>query len=158
MQYHVTFPKFGHNSVVFPKWGCSYLPSMGALVHYVSNRDTEDDERPQIEPPPPDLQSIIDKMAMYVAKNGPEFEIVVKSKKDKRFDFLHSWHKHFPYYHHKKTLHLQVGALSPRLVVEVHTDMELTCHVTCCLAPMSVKPSKWMPSTFGSQTFCQLFC
>ena len=79
-----------------------------------SSMDTEDDSErpqiePQIEPPPPDLQSIIDKMAMYVAKNGPEFEIVVKSKKDKRFDFLHSWHKHFPYYHHKKTLHLQVG-------------------------------------------------
>ncbi|KAK2181752.1 hypothetical protein NP493_383g04028 [Ridgeia piscesae] len=76
-------------------------------THPPQEQDTEDDERPQIEPPPPDLQSIIDKMAMYVAKNGPEFEIVVKSKKDKRFDFLHSWHKHFPYYHHKKTLHLQ---------------------------------------------------
>ncbi|XP_071093718.1 splicing factor, suppressor of white-apricot homolog isoform X1 [Haliotis cracherodii] len=61
----------------------------------------------QIVPPPPDIQPIIDRMAMYVAKNGVEFEIVVKSKDDTRFQFLHPWHVHFPYYDFKKTLFLK---------------------------------------------------
>jgi len=30
--------------------------------------------------PPPDMQLIIDKMASYVAKNGRDFEAIVKSK------------------------------------------------------------------------------
>ncbi|XP_046569786.1 splicing factor, suppressor of white-apricot homolog [Haliotis rubra] len=61
----------------------------------------------QIVPPPPDIQPIIDRMAMYVAKNGVEFEIVVKSKDDTRFQFLHPWHVHFPYYDFKKKLFLK---------------------------------------------------
>ena len=61
-----------------------------------------------IVPPPPDVQPVVDRMAMYVAKNGVEFEIVVKSKKDPRFDFLHSWHVHFAYYDFKKQLFIQV--------------------------------------------------
>ena len=48
-------------------------------------------------------------MAMYVAKNGEEFEIVVKSKNDPRFQFLETWHMHFSYYNFKKHLFLQVG-------------------------------------------------
>ncbi|XP_060564245.1 splicing factor, suppressor of white-apricot homolog isoform X2 [Ruditapes philippinarum] len=59
---------------------------------------------PQIVPPPPDVQPIIDRMAMYVAKNGEEFSIVVKSKKDQRFQFLESWHTHYPYYDFKRHL------------------------------------------------------
>jgi hypothetical protein len=31
---------------------------------------------PKVIPPPPDIQPIIDRMAMSVAKNGVEFEIV----------------------------------------------------------------------------------
>ncbi|XP_060067349.1 splicing factor, suppressor of white-apricot homolog isoform X2 [Ylistrum balloti] len=61
---------------------------------------------PQIVPPPPDLQPVIDRMAMYVAKNGVEFEIVVKSKNDPRFAFLESHHVHFPYYNFKKNIHI----------------------------------------------------
>ncbi|XP_053376315.1 splicing factor, suppressor of white-apricot homolog isoform X2 [Mercenaria mercenaria] len=59
---------------------------------------------PQIVPPPPDVQPIIDRMAMYVAKNGEEFSIVVKSKKDQRFQFLETWHTHYPYYDFKRHL------------------------------------------------------
>ncbi|CAL1279987.1 unnamed protein product [Larinioides sclopetarius] len=56
----------------------------------------------QIVPPPPDIQPIIDKMAEYVAKNGEDFETIVKSKKDKRFDFLHPWHEYHNYYIHNR--------------------------------------------------------
>ncbi|GBM67777.1 Splicing factor, suppressor of white-apricot [Araneus ventricosus] len=58
----------------------------------------------QIVPPPPDTQPIIDKMAEYVAKNGEDFETIVKSKKDKRFDFLHPWHEYHNYYIHNRNL------------------------------------------------------
>ncbi|XP_025088915.1 splicing factor, suppressor of white-apricot homolog isoform X2 [Pomacea canaliculata] len=58
-------------------------------------------------PPPPDIQPIIDRMAMYVAKNGLEFEIVVKSKKDPRFAFLEPGHVHFHYYDSKKQMHIK---------------------------------------------------
>ncbi|KAK7462102.1 hypothetical protein BaRGS_00038474 [Batillaria attramentaria] len=61
----------------------------------------------RIVPPPPDIQPIIDRMAMYVAKNGLEFEIVVKSKKDPRFAFLEPGHMHFKYYNFKKQMYLQ---------------------------------------------------
>ncbi|GIY09619.1 hypothetical protein CEXT_122111 [Caerostris extrusa] len=51
-----------------------------------------------IIPPPPDLQPVIDKMAVYVAKNGEDFETIVKSKKDGRFEFLNPQHKYYQYY------------------------------------------------------------
>lgn len=47
-------------------------------------------------------------MAMYVAKNGEEFAIVVKSKKDARFQFLETWHTHYPYYNFKRHLFQEV--------------------------------------------------
>ncbi|XP_033747378.1 splicing factor, suppressor of white-apricot homolog isoform X2 [Pecten maximus] len=69
---------------------------------------------PQIVPPPPDLQPVIDRMAMYVAKNGVEFEIVVKSKNDPRFAFLESYHVHYPYYNFKKNIHITETAKEKR--------------------------------------------
>jgi hypothetical protein len=39
--------------------------------------------------PPSDLQLIIDKMASYVAKNGRDFEAIVKSKGKGQFSVLH---------------------------------------------------------------------
>lgn len=63
---------------------------------------------PRIIPPPPDIQPIIDRMAMYVAKNGVEFEIVVRSKNDPRFEFLQPWHSYFRYYNSKKKIFIEV--------------------------------------------------
>ncbi|KAG8182522.1 hypothetical protein JTE90_002060 [Oedothorax gibbosus] len=54
--------------------------------------------------PPPEFRPVVDKMAEYVAKNGDDFEIIVKSRKDKRFDFLHSWHEFYNYYVQKRDL------------------------------------------------------
>lgn len=55
--------------------------------------------------PPTDLRGIIDKMAEYVARNGDEFQEVVKNKKrdDPRFAFLQTGHIHHDYYLAKKT-------------------------------------------------------
>ena len=47
-------------------------------------------------------------MAMYVAKNGVDFEIVVKGKNDPRFEFLLPHHVHYQYYSFKKEIHMRV--------------------------------------------------
>ncbi|CDS40599.1 splicing factor arginine:serine rich 8 [Echinococcus multilocularis] len=54
--------------------------------------------------PPSDLRGIIDKMAEYVARNGEEFQEVVKKQKqnDTRFAFLETGHIHHDYYLAKK--------------------------------------------------------
>lgn len=57
-----------------------------------------------IVPPPPDIQPIIDKLANYVAKNGPDFENIIKAKNDPRFTFVHPWNEHHKYYQYKKQL------------------------------------------------------
>ncbi|KAL1480199.1 hypothetical protein MTO96_051240 [Rhipicephalus appendiculatus] len=59
---------------------------------------------------PPDVQPIIDKMAIYVAKNGEDFETIVKSKGDKRFEFLLPDHEYHQYYLHKKQTYLNERA------------------------------------------------
>ena len=61
-----------------------------------------------IVPPPPDAKLIIDKMADYVARNGPEFEIIVRRRNDERFRFVEADHRYHAYYLHKKDAFLQV--------------------------------------------------
>lgn len=63
---------------------------------------------PNIVPPPPELLPIVDKMASYVVKNGPEFETIVRSKQDKRFEFLEPHHVYYAYYSYKKSEFQQV--------------------------------------------------
>lgn len=48
--------------------------------------------------PPEDIAVIIDKMAAYVAKNGADFENIVRSRGDPRFEFLTSKHEYNSYY------------------------------------------------------------
>jgi len=48
-------------------------------------------------------------MADYVARNGPEFEIVVRRRNDSRFRFVDINHPHHAYYLHKKDAFLQVS-------------------------------------------------
>jgi len=54
------------------------------------------------------MKLIIDKMADYVARNGPEFEIVVRRRNDERFKFVDAEHPHYEYYLHKKEAFLRV--------------------------------------------------
>lgn len=44
-------------------------------------------KEPPILVPDPELQTVVDKIAAYVAKNGPDFESVVRSKGI--FDLIH---------------------------------------------------------------------
>ncbi|CAL1543009.1 unnamed protein product [Lymnaea stagnalis] len=75
--------------------------------HTESNRPMRIEGPSLIVPPPPEVQPIVDRMAMYVAKNGTEFEIVVMSRKDPRFQFLNEYHAHYPYYKLKKERYIQ---------------------------------------------------
>lgn len=72
--------------------------------------------RPSFIVPPADVQIIIDKMASYVAKNGRDFEAIVKSKGDPRFNFLELSHQYHGYYAHKLTIY--EGAVNPRVLTE----------------------------------------
>ena len=60
----------------------------------------------EIVPPAPDLQPVIDRLALYVAKNGEEFEFGIKDKQDPRFDFLNPWNMYHPYYLQQKKTNL----------------------------------------------------
>ncbi|XP_016839599.1 splicing factor, suppressor of white-apricot homolog isoform X2 [Nasonia vitripennis] len=72
--------------------------------------------RPSFIVPPADIQIIIDKMASYVAKNGRDFEAIVKNKGDPRFSFLELSHQYHGYYAHKLTMY--EGAINPRVLTE----------------------------------------
>ncbi|XP_058790335.1 splicing factor, suppressor of white-apricot homolog isoform X2 [Phymastichus coffea] len=72
--------------------------------------------RPSFIVPPADVQIIIDKMASYVAKNGRDFEAIVKSKGDPRFNFLELSHQYHGYYAHKLTIY--EGGVNPRVLTE----------------------------------------
>lgn len=53
--------------------------------------------------PPPDIRSIVDKTAQFVAKNGPEFEkrILANEKNNVKFNFLNSTDPYHAYYQHR---------------------------------------------------------
>lgn len=53
--------------------------------------------------PPDDLRTIIDKTAAYVAKNGKDFEDILRTKKDSRFAFLDEASEYHRYYIYKVT-------------------------------------------------------
>ncbi|XP_070163396.1 splicing factor, suppressor of white-apricot homolog isoform X1 [Polyergus mexicanus] len=72
--------------------------------------------RPSFIVPPADVQIIIDKMASYVAKNGRDFETIVKNKGDPRFNFLELSHQYHGYYAHKLTIY--EGAINPKVLTE----------------------------------------
>ena len=72
--------------------------------------------RPSFIVPPAEVQIIIDKMASYVAKNGRDFEAIVKNKGDSRFNFLELSHQYHGYYVHKLTM--CEGDVNPRVLTE----------------------------------------
>ncbi|EKX38582.1 hypothetical protein GUITHDRAFT_41563, partial [Guillardia theta CCMP2712] len=53
--------------------------------------------------PPPDMKSIVDKTASFVAKNGPQFEqrILNNERNTTKFAFLQSTSPYYPYYQKK---------------------------------------------------------
>lgn len=55
--------------------------------------------------PDAEMRTIIDKLAEFVARNGPEFENVTKKKQltNPKFSFLYGG-EHFAYYRHRVTI------------------------------------------------------
>ena len=52
--------------------------------------------------PPPDIVTIIDKTAAFVARNGPEFETRIKNEQSSaKFSFLQANDPFYPYYRAK---------------------------------------------------------
>lgn len=51
--------------------------------------------------PPHNLQPIIDTMAEYVARNGPEFEYVISKRNDPKFSFIDPTNPFYAYYQNK---------------------------------------------------------
>ncbi|KAK3036946.1 hypothetical protein RJ639_030911 [Escallonia herrerae] len=53
--------------------------------------------------PPPDIRSIVDKTATFVAKNGPEFEkrIITSNAGNAKFNFLNASDPYHAYYQHR---------------------------------------------------------
>ncbi|KAL4590801.1 hypothetical protein LXL04_003744 [Taraxacum kok-saghyz] len=53
--------------------------------------------------PPPDIRTIVDKTASFVAKNGPEFEkrIIISNAGNPKFNFLNGSDRYHAYYQHR---------------------------------------------------------
>ena len=53
--------------------------------------------------PPPEVRSIVDKTATFVARNGPEFEDKIRQNEinNPKFNFLNSADPYHAYYRHK---------------------------------------------------------
>lgn len=65
--------------------------------------------------PPKEVQSVIEKLVQFVAKNGPNFEQKVKEKegKNEKFGFLYPWSPHHTYYKYclNKVHYLKIPSL-----------------------------------------------
>ncbi|KAF2893982.1 hypothetical protein ILUMI_12190 [Ignelater luminosus] len=75
-------------------------PPLLSIAQYGSDTENENssEDEEAVKIPPGEMQQIIDKMASYVLKNGKDFENIVKSKGDPRFEFLNENHEYHPYY------------------------------------------------------------
>ena len=60
-------------------------------------------------PSDPEVKNIIDKLALFVARNGPEFEQMTKNKQEgnPKFSFLYGG-ENFDYYSYKVTIEQQL--------------------------------------------------
>ncbi|KAJ3298810.1 hypothetical protein HK104_010258 [Borealophlyctis nickersoniae] len=78
-------------------------PAQPNFVETVGKLRQVSQASPSLEIPPEDLQTVIDKMARFVSKNGPEFERKVREKNqgDPRFAFLLPWNEYHAYYQSK---------------------------------------------------------
>eukprot|EP00041_Stephanoeca_diplocostata_P039717 m.1637570 g.1637570 ORF g.1637570 m.1637570 type:complete len:660 (+) comp25947_c0_seq1:320-2299(+) len=72
----------------------------GTLVNVTTPPESTESTFGDIAVPPADIKQIVDKLAIYVAKNGETFaeSVWAKSKDDARFQFLSAGHEHHAYY------------------------------------------------------------
>lgn len=72
--------------------------------HQNSTEDHLDENPPPgMLVPPIELRIIIDKTALYVLKNGKDFEDILRAKNDQRFTFLQYKDPYYKYYTYKVT-------------------------------------------------------
>ena len=64
-----------------------------AITHDTSGIAAKDKNNVGIIYPPPEVRNIVDKTALFVARNGPEFEQRIKQKEhsNPRFNFLNRY-------------------------------------------------------------------
>ena len=73
----------------------------------------------EVTEPPADLKSIIDKTAIFVARNGPEFETRIRNEQNNaKFSFLQPNDPFHPYYRAKVVEHGGAEASAPAAVAE----------------------------------------
>uniref|UniRef100_A0A1B0D972 SURP motif domain-containing protein n=1 Tax=Phlebotomus papatasi TaxID=29031 RepID=A0A1B0D972_PHLPP len=86
--------------------------STGLMLAQCYNSESESDDdsnsrnslfKLDLPVPPESLQHIIDKTAAYVAKNGKDFEDILRTKHDPRFSFLDESSEYHRYYIYKVT-------------------------------------------------------
>ncbi|KAJ8982201.1 hypothetical protein NQ317_013503 [Molorchus minor] len=84
--------------------------SLVPLAAYGSSSESDSDDSsaeeekkkvPEFAVPTGETQSVIDKMAIYVSKNGEKFEDIVRAKGDPRFEFLKKDNEYNRYYREK---------------------------------------------------------
>lgn len=97
------------------------------LIDYNSDSESEHDEEEE-QPnkyngpmPPTELQVVIDKTAIYVAKNGTDFEETLRKKHDPRFAFLDKSNEFHLYYSFKVDESRQLFPSPPVLISQQQT-------------------------------------
>jgi hypothetical protein len=101
------------------------VEALGLLQSYASSDESESDDEKDFSSIPPEIQVTIDKTALYVAKNGAEFEEKLKVKQSETFKFLNADNEYHAYYQMKvkqnqTTLNIQptVAVPQPPKIVE----------------------------------------
>ncbi|KRY32852.1 RNA-binding protein 26 [Trichinella spiralis] len=73
-------------------------PQLAAAVSTAKGKETGGSAEGLLLPPPPDLYPVVDRVAAYVARNGPQFEQILRERNDPRFSFIDPSNKYNPYY------------------------------------------------------------
>ena len=76
----------------------------------------------KVIPPPPDVKIYVDKLADYVARNGPAFEDKVRQREDNRFDFVKPDNLYYAYYKQRVTVSQKawVEKVQQKIKFEIH--------------------------------------
>lgn len=119
--------------------GSTGIKSLGLLASYCSDsedsQDDEEDSNYSGSIPSTEIQIVIDKTALYVAKNGRDFEETLRKKNDSRFQFLIPNDEFHAYYLFKvnesrKSLPSSAPATTVSATTKMDTKKTSESHVT----------------------------
>lgn len=94
-------------------------------------------ERLNVPVPPQEIRVIVDKTAAYVAKNGRDFEDILKTKCDPRFSFLNPTDAYHRYYIFKVTGSVYIPATSSVSAVQKEHDVQSETKTPTVIQPVS---------------------